>query len=368
VLGPLLEAEGFSGAWPYWHRSGREAIECVIGSAMHRGGVQIHLGTVPSRARLDAKSAQADARATQTPTGRYTMVLQLSIETAAHVRALEGRLRELGETLRRGEGKAFFAAHASDLRFRAQRAEVSAALDAGSVARLRRALAPLSPREAQRLLDAANVPRWHAPGVTAKAFRLFPVLRQHRPPWLLGALACAGGVEAGRGDAVLAWTKPHLRRVRHLAGQIAILADALAPRDARAAAILFDHVAKAHALSAPQWGNATWAALATNAKKLDRAIASRLVRAALRAAPTDPSVHFNAACFFVEQGESKRALAELLTALRLGAPPEHVRRERLLRELARSPAVEEALRIVRPAGRDPATRGGFRTHGAPTLR
>jgi hypothetical protein len=165
---------------------------------------------------------------------------------------------------------------------------------------------------------------------------------------------------------VLAWLRPHLRRVEDLAAQLAIMADGLLIGPARrpaAAALLFDLVLPTGACTAPQLGNALHAVLATTCgEPVDRARHQRMLRHALAFGAGDASVQFNAACLCMELGERTKAVEHLAAALRLGADPAHLHAEPLVRGLATEALVVQAQR----GARRPASRArGFITHAAP---
>jgi hypothetical protein len=222
--------------------------------------------------------------------------------------------------------------------------------------------------------------RWSAPGTIERIYALAPELIRWRPGWMLGGLLVAGaalhqgagarGAAAKLAERVLAWSRPHLATLQNLPAQIAILADLLAAKRAAiaAAAILFDHIAATGALSAPQWGNAVYAVLAANNQSAGGPeLQARVVKAALANASDDPTVRFNVACVLAERGELDEARAHLLAALTLGAPPEHVAKERTLRALRDDPRVLQAMKKKPLRGKPPATRSFIR-HEKPRLR
>jgi hypothetical protein len=262
------------------------------------------------------------------------------------------------------EGRTFWANHDRDLERRARSAAITEAVASGSSARLARVLAAMPRKEAQALLDV-QVPRWHEPATIARMYKLAAELLRWKPPWMLGAILATGAVLALQRDAktaraVLAWVKPHVRRVEHLAGQIGIFADRFVETDVEAAAALFDLVIATGKLRLPQYGNALYSVLSANrTKPAERTLQQRVLRAALMHAGDDASVRFNAACLAMELGKPKAALEHLLLALQLGTPLEHAQQEPLLRELMTDPRIARVR--VRPKQRRP----GFVTHGPP---
>lgn len=129
------------------------------------------------------------------------------------------------------------------------------------------------------------------------------------------------------------------------------------------AAQVFELIVGRCALDAPYLGNALWCVIDGNGSAPNPARARRLLRAALRVAPNDAAVRFNAACLTMAQGAARAAEAHLVAAIRAGLPRDQALGEPRVRSLLQASAVRAALR--RRVGL--VGRGGFVTH-APAAR
>jgi hypothetical protein len=199
VLEPLLAAEGFDGAFPFFSRRGKRCVECVSVSVFVRGGVRVQLGSVNLEPRRTARALEQLLASHPPPLDVRTVFLPGSslIDTAAQVRALEVVMQGLPVRLR-GEGRTFWAAHAADVAFRERLRLVSAAVAAFDAKQLAAALASMPKKEAQRCLDAVRVDRWHERSTIERVARLAPVLLEWRAPWMLGALITTSMVLKGQ--------------------------------------------------------------------------------------------------------------------------------------------------------------------------
>ncbi|MEZ4363810.1 MAG: hypothetical protein R3B48_26765 [Kofleriaceae bacterium] len=380
VLEPLLLREGFTGTFPYYHRSGKACVEGVHVLVYAHPGVQVLLGSVPARPKLEARTAERDAKAYAYPCDpgarMHDLPVRFGIATAAEVRALPAKLATIVKALRT-EGAKFWASHQADLDRQTLLREVADAVESGKSAQLSKALARLPHKQAQTILDQTNVKNWSARSTIARTYGLRPALLAFRPPWMLGAILATGAalvVQDGKATRqaraqaleVLAWVARHIQKVKDLAAQLAIITDHLLPKDVIAAMTLFDRILSRKDLRRPHYGNALWSVLSTNNRQpIDRARHQRFLKAALTAAPDDPSVQFNAACAYMELDDTKAAQAHLLLALKLGAPPQHARQEPLLRSLLTEPHVAKALGA--PAKKPRGSRG-YVSHRAPRRR
>lgn len=226
VLGPALVSQGFSGAFPSWHRLGRDCVECVGVSVFVRGGVQVALGSTAWRARLDARSPARDASACARTT---TLKGFVPIDSRSHLAALPAALKELARRVSR-EGAAFWRDHRRELAWRTLLEQISAAVEQGDARRLRALLDGARRKEAQAALDAVRVQQWHRLPGLARLLPLAPVLIAWRPPSLLGAALVVAALREGCGSAaLLAWGRRWVSRVRSLGAQLAIFTDSWRP-------------------------------------------------------------------------------------------------------------------------------------------
>jgi len=365
ILEPGLRRAGFEGTFPAFHRLGKQSVETVFISIYVRGGVEITLGSVPLRAKLALRTAKSDVASTVPDARREALKLRAQIFTAADMRALPAKLTKLLAQVKQ-QGATFWARHDGDLVERQERSTVAAAIESADPRRLKLALAALTKRRAQTILDQHHIHHWHERATILRLYAVAPVLSSWRPPWMLGSVLAAGAALslARRGPAkahlaVLEWIKPHVRRVQNLAGQVAILADHLiVGKDVAAALTLFELVIDSANIGISRYGNALWTVLGANNKQaIDSARHRRFIRAALAQAGDDASVHFNCACAYVELGNEKKAADHLARAIELGASLELVKAEPLLRN----------LRVTARPGK-PIARRGFVTHGAPRRR
>ncbi len=102
---------------------------------------------------------------------------------------------------------------------------------------------------------------------------------------------------------------------------------------------IFDLVIDSPDLDRTAYNNALYAIMADNNKMpLDRPRAERFLASALRFAPENPAIFFNAACLFLELGDTERTLAHLTLARKHGHPaPEAMRDEPLFAPIANDP-------------------------------
>jgi hypothetical protein len=216
ILSPLFGREGFTGTFPNFHRLGTQCIECFTVSVYVRGGVQIFLGSMPLRAKLETRTAAQDVKrclASNSKTTRYETIPGPRIGTASELRVLTTQLPKLARTVR-AEGKVFWSRHDHDLVFRARFRSLEAAIVAGSASRLTSVLAPLAREDAQELLDVVRVKKWSERPTIVRTYALAPALLAWRPPWMLGGTLAAGaalalqtakGPRARAATKVLAW-------------------------------------------------------------------------------------------------------------------------------------------------------------------
>jgi len=308
-LGPLLIADGFAGRFPYFHRRGRHCIELVMITVFERGGVQVHLGSLPLRPALDTRTAEQDAKSLakdRLPIGytRYTPKYRAGIVSDSDRRALPKRIRAIRKLVK-VEGKEHWATYERRVATINAYGEVSAAIERVDRKGLHAALSRLKPKDAQALLDMISPKDWATPNAAARYYPLVLELLRWRAPYMLASLITVRAVTVlatGKGDrrvaaAVVDWVKPQVKRVKYLARQLASFADRALPREFSMPIAVFSLVIDAPDLLRPSYGNALYSVLsANNGQPVNVARHRRFLRAALKAAGDDPVVRVNAAC------------------------------------------------------------------------
>ncbi|OJY25693.1 MAG: hypothetical protein BGO98_34285 [Myxococcales bacterium 68-20] len=357
ALDPVLRELGFSGSFPSYRRADDGQVNVVHVDVRLRTGLTLDIFSLPPGSKLGTwRSEKATKTVSRIPSTVGITELPRKLDAACR------RLRREATAFWK-ECQGLWTSDARSTRQNDEReriATVRALLD-GDARALAAAVSRLGPSAFANAVATARFNRSDK-AVQRNIWKCGAVLiRQAPPSYEIAASLVVSAIEQlhtgvdaksrARAREVLAWARPHMHQMKHLAGQVSLVARSCAyDGDCALAVSLFEFVVecadgRSVELGAPDMACALYSALAANNPAPPAGdVQRRLLSLATSAYPRDRFVRFNAACLFEELGDEEVSVGHLLAALKLGVAPKAVSAQAGLRRTRSDPRVARVLR------------------------